>query len=272
MLILFKATPNVFYWLEYLFFFIGLFCVGIPHGAVDYLAETGNFHSQINFKFILRYLSKAICYFVFWLFLPNVAFLLFIIYSVWHFGQCDINEWNTRYKSPLINWSWGSLLLAIILLGHIVETNLILGNLNIPIIKLTDTEGKIASLIFIFSAMLWGLWERKSVILISCSMLAVSIQLPLITSFALYFIGQHSINGWSYLKQKLRTDDLPLFMKAIPFTLGAFIIFGTLIYSMQTGLLDEFNKHWQTGFFVYISCISFPHVIAMHKFYKIETN
>ena len=272
MLILFKATPNIFYWLEYLFFFIGLFCVGIPHGAVDYLTETGNFHSKINFKFILRYLSKTICYFVFWLLLPNAAFLLFIIYSVWHFGQCDINEWNTRYKSPLIIWSWGSLLLAIILFGHIVETNLILGNLNIPIIKLTDIEGKITSLIFICFAIFWGLWERKAVILISCCMLAISIQLPLITSFALYFIGQHSINGWSYLKQKLHTNDLPLFMKAIPFTIGAFILFGTLLYFMQTGLLDEFNKHWQTAFFVFISCISFPHVIAMHKFYKIETN
>ena len=103
-------------------------------------------------------------------------------------------------------------------------------------------------------------------------MLALSIQLPLITSFALYFIGQHSINGWSYLKQKLHTDDLPLFMKAIPFTLGAFFLFGVMLYFVQTGLLNEFNKHWQTAFFIFISCISFPHIIAMHKLYKTETN
>ncbi len=272
MLILYKATPNIFYWVEYMFFFIGLFCIGIPHGAVDYLTETGNFHSKINLKFILRYLSKSICYFIFWLLLPKAAFLLFIIYSAWHFGQCDINEWKLRFRSPLKNWSWGVLLLAIILFGHVIETNIILGNLNIPIIKLTDAEGKIASLLFICLAILWGLWERKAVILISCFMLALSIQLPLITSFALYFIGQHSINGWSYLKQKLHTDDLPLFMKAIPFTLGAFFLFGVMLYFVQTGLLNEFNKHWQTAFFIFISCISFPHIIAMHKFYKIETN
>ncbi len=271
MLILYKSAPNIFYWAEYMFFFIGLFCIGIPHGAVDYLTETGNFHSKINFKFILRYLSKSICYFIFWLLLPKAAFLLFIIYSAWHFGQCDINEWKLR-RSPLKNWSWGVLLLAIILFGHVIETNIILGNLNIPIIKLTDAEGKITSLLFICFAILWGLWERKAVILISCFMLALSIQLPLITSFALYFIGQHSINGWSYLKQKLHTDDLPLFMKAIPFTLGAFFLFGVMLYFVQTGLLNEFNKHWQTAFFIFISCISFPHIIAMHKLYKTETN
>ena len=271
LLILHKTVPVAFNWINTIFLSVGLFSVGIPHGAVDHLADTCNFRSHVNLNFILRYLSKAAAYLLFWLIIPNGALFLFIIYSAWHFGQGDINQWQLGSKTTLKKWIWGGLLLAIILFGHVTETNHILENMGVFLIKMSDTEARFISIMLVCFGFGWASWERKPAMLLSCCMLAVGIQLPLITSFGLYFIGQHSVNGWSHLKEGLHTGNLSLFFKAFPFTAGAFLLFGSLLVSMETGLLNRFNGHWLTTFFVFISCISFPHVMTMHKFYKLET-
>jgi hypothetical protein len=41
-----------------------------------------------------------------------------------------------------------------------------------------------------------------------------------------------------------------------------------MLFSLERGWLTAFNGNWITAFFVFISCISFPHVIAMHGFYR----
>jgi lycopene beta-cyclase len=266
-----KAAPLAFNWINTVFLSLGLLSVGIPHGAVDHLADTGNFRSHVNLKFILSYLSKATAYLLFWLISPNGALILFLIYSAWHFGQGDINHWQLRSKTALKKWIWGGLLLAIILCGHMTETNLILENMGVALINIGEKEARITSILLVCFGFAWATWEWKPAMLLSCCMLAVGIQLPLITSFGLYFIGQHSVNGWSHLKEGLHTGNLSLFLKAFPFTAGAFLLFGALLVGMETGLLNRFNGNWLTTFFVFISCISFPHVMTMHKFYKLET-
>lgn len=271
LLVLHKTAPLAFNWINTIFLSLGLFSVGIPHGAVDHLADTGNFRSRVNLNFILSYLSKAAAYLLFWLISPNGALLLFIVYSAWHFGQGDINQWQLRSKTAFKKWIWGGLLLAIILCGHITETNLILENMGVFLINISEKEAKFISILLVSFGFGWAFRESKAAMVLSCCMLAVGIQLPLITSFGLYFIGQHSVNGWSHLKEGLHTGNLSLFTKAFPFTAAAFLLFGALLVGLETGMLNRFNGHWLTTFFVFISCISFPHVMTMHKFYKLET-
>ena len=161
--------------------------------------------------------------------------------------------------------------MGIILFGHIVETNHILENMGVFILKLSDAKAKNMSLIIVCFALIWGFKERRPAMILSCCMLAVSIQLPIITSFGLYFIGQHSVNGWSHLKQRLNTGNLSLFKKAFPFTAAAFLLFGVMLFSIKERWLTGLNGQWLSLFFVFISCISFPHVMTMHRFYKSES-
>ena len=260
--------PNQFKWVESLLFILGLITVGIPHGAVDHLLESGNLHSKIKLNFVIKYLGAAFMYLILWLLFPNIALLFFLIYSIWHFGQADINEWKIQNNNGFKNWIWGGILLGIILYGHSVETNIILKNMGVELFQINEKTGKTISISLTLLAFIWGFWERKLAMILSCVFLAISIQLPLITAFGLYFIGQHSIHGWGHLKKGLNVNNTSLYMKALPFTLGAFLLFFILYIFIEKRLLTEFQSQIITVFFIFTSCISFPHILTMNVFYK----
>jgi hypothetical protein len=62
-------------------FTIGMFLVGIPHGAVDHLLETGNIKSSIKPGFVMNYLGLIFLNLVLWYFFPIGALFFFIAYS-----------------------------------------------------------------------------------------------------------------------------------------------------------------------------------------------
>ena len=272
LLLLFKTVPHIFNFIQITMFTVGMFLVGIPHGAVDHLLETGNFKSRIKLGFIINYMSLALLNLALWLYFPMVALLFFIAYSAWHFGQTDLREWKPKTINPIKNAIWGIFILSIILCGHVAETNHILDNLHVLKIPLTYIDGKKASALLAIVAITWAIVEKRWVMLLSSLMLLVSIDLPLISSFGLYFIGQHSLNGWSHLKQGMSVDNKSLYLKALPFTIGALVLFAAFIYLLRNNYLCEFSENLITIFFVFIACISFPHVIAMNKFYNFKLN
>lgn len=261
-------TPNSFDLAQQIVFSVGLLIVGIPHGSVDHLLEAGKLDSRPKIGFLLRYLGAAAGFLLFWLVFPTTALLLFLIYSAWHFGQGDLQQWQLQKNKIVKSWLWGCLLFAIILFGHVTETNFILFNMQVKQIDLSNETGKMVSYVLVLLALIWGILERRPAIILCVLMLALGIQLPLLTAFGLYFIGQHSINGWTHLKQGLKTNNKSLFRNTIPFTAGAVFLFAGLVYSLEKGWLEAFNGHWITAFFVFISCLSLPHVLTMHRFYK----
>jgi lycopene beta-cyclase len=272
LLLLFKTAPQLFNFIQIAIFTVGMFLVGIPHGAVDHLLETGNFKSRIKPGFVIKYIGLALFNLVIWIFFPTVALLFFIGYSAWHFGQNDWREWQPNNINSLKNYIWGIFIFGIILCGHITETNTILYNMNVFKLPLSDVEGKIVSALIVFVAIAWAVFKKRWRMIFSSLMLLVSIELPLISSFGLYFIGQHSLNGWSHLKQGMRVDNKSLYLKALPFTIGALVLFAAFIYLLRNNYLTEFNESLITIFFVFISCISFPHVMVMNRFYNLRLN
>ena len=271
-LLLFKTAPQLFNFVQITMFTAGMFLVGIPHGAVDHLLETGNFKSRIKPGFVIKYIGLALFNLVIWIFFPTVALLFFIGYSAWHFGQNDWREWQPNNINSLKNYIWGIFIFGIILCGHITETNTILDNMNVFKLPLSDIEGKIVSTLIAGAAIAWAIFKKRWRMIFSSLMLLVSIELPLISSFGLYFIGQHSLNGWSHLKQGMSVDNKSLYLKALPFTIGALVLFAALIYLLRNNYLSEFNESLITIFFVFISCISFPHVMVMNRFYNLRLN
>jgi Brp/Blh family beta-carotene 15,15'-monooxygenase len=272
LLLIYKTLPTIYDLVQLTMFTVGMFLVGIPHGAVDHLLETGNFKSRIKLSFIIKYIGLALLNLVIWIFFPMVALVFFIGYSAWHFGQTDWSEWQPTKINAVKNASWGIFILTIILCGHIAETNTILNNMHVFKIPLTDKEGIIASILLSMVAASWAIFEKRWRMLLSCLMLLVSIELPMISSFGLYFIGQHSLNGWSHLKRGMSVDNKSLYWKALPFTIGSIVLFAAFIYLFKNNYLSEFNESLITIFFVFISCISFPHVMVMNRFYNLKLN
>lgn len=264
----YKHFPAFFEDAQKILFFIGLLAVGIPHGAVDHLLEKGILKSRPDIGFIIRYLGAAFFYLLIWKAFAPLAILFFLVYSIWHFGQTDMQEWKMEGKWNIKNWIWGFILFSILLFGHLGETTLVLSDLGLGFEILTEKQANYITEATIIGALLWGIMEKRIALIISVCTLAIGTQLPLISAFGLYFIGQHSMNGWAHLKKGLATNDKILYLKAFPFTLAAFALFGIALVCVQNNWFSMDYKNWKTVFFVFISCISFPHVVAMSRFYN----
>jgi lycopene beta-cyclase len=268
LMVLNNNSPNLLPIIEPYLLLVGLFLVGIPHGALDYLLDSGNIKSKVRFLFILKYLGTAFIYLLVWLAMPNLALFFFLIFSAWHFGQGDMQHWQSKSNNVFKNIIWGITILIILLFGHVNETNQILSKLNVYVFNISNLQFKYICYLFISIALGWAILEKNIAMLISIITISLCKQLPLITSFGLYFIGQHSLNGWIHLKQGLNANNKTLYMKALPFTLGAFLLFGILALVINNSNYSSLEEHLIPVFFIFISCISFPHVIAMNRFYK----
>jgi lycopene beta-cyclase len=267
LLFTFRLSPALFNWVNSIILIVGAILVGIPHGAIDHLLESRNINNKIKLTFILNYLGKIALFLILWIILPKLALIVFLIYSIWHFGQNDLIEWKVKIN-PYKIFSWGFCLFGIILLGHLAETNSILKDLNSYQIPLNISIAKNISQILIILTFLWAFWEKKETILLLATTLFIGIHLPLISAFGLYFIGQHSLNGWSHLKYRMNSSSKTLMLKALPFTLGAFLLFFVLLFAGYNGLLENLKGKEIATIFIFVSCISFPHVIEMHRFYQ----
>ena len=249
-------------------FSVGFLAVGLPHGAVDHLLESGVHVKGVKLSFIFKYLGVSFIFLLLWFLSADSALLFFLAYSIWHFGQCDFKEWIPNKQNTWKNILWGTLLFGILLIGHQTETNKILASLQTFELPFTDEQAIHISQILILISFIWSILERKVSFFLTVCMLFVGMYLPLLSAFSLYFIGQHSLNGWRHLKNGLQTNSKTLYLKSLPFNLGAIGIL-VISYWLNENYFDlKNNFEMATIFFVFLSCISFPHIIWMHKFYK----
>jgi lycopene beta-cyclase len=252
---------------------LGLIAVGIPHGAVDHLLESSRFDTPIRPRFVIGYIALGAALLPLWLWQPGAALLLFLAYSAWHFGQADFREWRIGEAGHPLAFGWGLALLAAILLPHPGELLPILAGLGIELggasaLQALAGSGPALAGLLLLCAGLWA-WRLRSLpFLLSVLLLALSARLPLLIAFGLYFVGQHSISGWSHIKAQMQVSSWALFIKALPFHAGAWLLLG-LFYAAYG--FSGSPQAWQGGaayFFMFLSCLSFPHVWAMHRFYQ----
>jgi Brp/Blh family beta-carotene 15,15'-monooxygenase len=247
---------------------LALFLRGIPHGALDHLLEAKQINGTPKLSFILKYLLLGFLYLLAWFFIPNVSFLFFIVFSIWHFGSTDIHEWKIRGFANLKSWIWGTLIFTLILCGHTLETNEIIQKMNVTVPTISLENGQFILLIGIIISIIFSIYNRKKGLSLIVISLILSAKLPLLTSFGIYFLGQHSINGWSHLRSGLNTNNGTMMKKSLPFTLGAFFLFIVLGISQKFNLYHFDTKNMVSLAFIFIACISFPHVVMMSRFYK----
>jgi lycopene beta-cyclase len=256
------------FYVQLILFSIGFIAVGLPHGAVDHLLESGVDIKGIKLSFVLKYLGVSFIFLLLWILSADSALLFFLAYSIWHFGQCDFQEWSPNKSNTLKNILWGTILFGILLIGHQTETNKILSSLHTLEFPFTSSQATILTYVMLLFSLAWSIVERKTSFFLTVCMLYVACQLPLLSAFSLYFIGQHSLNGWRHLKIGLKTNNQTLYLKSLPFNLGAV---GLLVvsYWLSKNYFQLFSPvEMASVFFVFLSCISFPHILWMHHFYK----
>ena len=280
-LILRKAKPTVFLFGPLLLFFIleyfvpmateyvmygvlvlGLILVGIPHGAMDHMTEALSKTKRITLPFILKYLALMASVYFLWLFSPSIALLSFLLYSAWHFGETDTEEWGIR--SPFIGMLWGCLFFVGLFSSHVEELQSVLLLLDVQGLDLTLNYPLYFSITLGLSSFLALAFKRLQW-LILVLFLVLSQWVPLVIAFGIYFIFHHSYKGWTHLRESLGQNNFTLFKNALPFNIGAFVLFLFFFLNPQGSL--ETNT---SLFFVFISCISFPHIFCMHRFYALR--
>jgi Brp/Blh family beta-carotene 15,15'-monooxygenase len=240
------------------FICLGMAAVGIPHGAVDHLLETGKWDAKMAPLFVLKYLMLGAFMGLVWFLLPKLALAVFLGYSAWHFGQADGHKW--KLSNP-ISFLWGATVLAYILGTHLSETNHILDLMGG--IQWTMTCNALVLLPWFILA----LFRKNMSFAITLIWLSLTAQLPLLTSFALYFIGQHSITAWNDIRNHLNIRNRQLWLNSMYFHAAAWVLF-LLFVLVWIPLYPKQEGNLWAIFFIFISCISFPHAFYMNILYS----
>ena len=235
-----------------------LFIVGIPHGALDgYIIQR---KSQL-LPFVLRYLSMMLLVILLWTASPLTGLVTFICYSAWHFGETDLKEWGL--SSTFLSSLWGALLLGVILISHTQEMNTVFLQMNVPILDLSPETVVLVTRGLILVSIILGLLLRSVPWLISIIALVVGTQLSLALSFGLYFVLQHSVTGWNHLKISQDWTNKSMWIRSLPFSGGAVLLF-LLVFQFDKNSLLE----WSSYFLVFLSALSLPHIYFMSRFYQ----
>lgn len=251
---------------------LGFLYVGIPHGALDHLLLKKKDSSV--FFFVLMYLLIIALYFTLWYYLTLVSLILFILFSSFHFGESEYEEVEkktTEIFHYARNFMLGLSILLFIILTHVNEAITIISDLKalhpLLLIFLSHPVYPVAFSILSISYVAFEAFRNGKYSLFGLLLLLLlGIKAPLIFAFGLYFIFQHSFNAWGHLQLGLNMNAISLYKKALPYTIGAIGIFiGFLMFLSNTAI--ETTTIIST-MFIFLACISLPHFILMHLFYK----
>ncbi|MFZ9171915.1 MAG: beta-carotene 15,15'-dioxygenase, Brp/Blh family [Sediminibacterium sp.] len=266
-------SPNMANGFGYAGLIAGLLAVGIPHGAVDHLLLASKKFSL--FKFVAQYILIIAAYFMVWQWFPVFSLLLFIAYSAFHFGESEMVEMQVSMHSiaqKAYAFVLGLSILLLIIFLHLNESILVLNNMQgisdfVASLNLLQYKNIIIAVSSLMLMPLW--WISKKTCFFLMGILLLGTQMPLMLAFGLYFVGSHSVNAWGHIAGKLQIAPKKLYLESLPFNVGALFIFSLFFYLQQTNA--QLIQSYAAVFFVFLACLSLPHIILMHLFYKKES-
>jgi lycopene beta-cyclase len=267
------ASPNMANGFGYAGLIAGLLVVGIPHGAVDHLLLASKKFSLL--KFVVQYLLIIAAYFMVWQWFPVFSLLLFIAYSAFHFGESEMVEMQVSMHSfaqKAYAFVLGLSILLLIIFLHLNESILVLNNMQgisdfVASLNLFQYKNIVIAVSCGLLMPLW--WISKKTCLFLAGILLLGTKMPLMLAFGLYFVGSHSVNAWGHIAGKLQIAPKKLYLESLPFNAGALLIFSLFFYLQQTNA--QLIQSYAAVFFVFLACLSLPHIILMHLFYKKES-
>jgi lycopene beta-cyclase len=232
--------------------------IGIPHGALDGF----DLRRRMSMgQFIFKYLIMMFFIAILWLVVPIVGLAVFLLFSAWHFGQTDFEEWGLSRASGA--FVWGVNVLALMLMPHLNDVAAVLRPIGFDIPELwlhASWEG--IWFATIVAAFIQSIVYRRPAMVLTIMAFCVSAQVGLWASFGVYFVMQHSLSGWRHLRTANQWTNVAMWKKSAPFTLG-----GVLVLAAAFVFRPDDLRSWFGYAAVLLSMISLPHVYFMSLAY-----
>ncbi len=262
--------------------------IGIPHGALDFLVDEQNEEvSKKVFslkKFLSVYLTRLFVFALFW-FIPWLAFSLFILFSIFHFGETDMSAIMKPSKhSSLLYFAYGGFILSILLLTHLSEIEISIPMIGIYLKEknLFEILKKVSPFVITFFGVLLLIviiWQKKKENIIQLNFLnflqfgcliSLVIFLPLLLSFTFYFALWHSIlsvrNIFDYFKNFKNNKKFTIVCgKSILFSLLALASIVALYFGLNHFIP---NMNLLFALLIVLSVLTLPHLTVMHGMYR----
>ncbi len=265
-----------------------VFLVGVPHGALDFLVDEQNeVVDNKNFsikKFVRIYLFRLFIFSLLWV-VPWLAFSLFIIFSIFHFGETDMSSIMKPNKNSIaLYFSYGTFILSLLLLTHVEEIQQ-----ATPVIGNYLNGSKFYNFIqhhalyiisffaFILLVVLFGQIKKGNIVAIDGGkilqfvfLIFIVSTLPMLLAFTFYFALWHSIlsvrNIFSYFKSFNNSKKFTLICnKSILFSLLALASIVGLYFGLHYFMPD---MNLLFALLIVLSVLTLPHLTVMHGMYK----
>jgi uncharacterized membrane protein len=153
------------------------------------------------------------------------------------------------------------ILLSSLFITHLKEFNIILSALDVPLVPSLPKMMSWTYLIMGLGFALSVFYRKLEWLLLICFLFCAQFT-NLIFAFGIYFIFHHSRLGWLHLKKKLKVSHVKMYTRALPFNVGAILLFILFFSNVELSLKENIAY-----FFIFLSCVSFPHVLCMDVFY-----
>ena len=264
--------------------------IGVSHGSLDNMKGKKLFEIlkiENFFIFYLSYISFAILIIIFWIILPSISLVLFLIVASYHFGKEDtsflINQ--ESFYDPLLFFLKGSLIVLAPMYFHFDET------INIFKFLLVENETFYNFLNFIETnkILLSGIvlstisnillfmknFELKkfTIFLDYFSIIIINYYFSPLIAFTFYFCFLHSIRHSITLIFELNREDLGVginifLKKALPLTILTVIFCFIGLYFLNNTY--SFDSSILKIIFIGLASLTFPHILLEYLLEKNE--
>ncbi|MFO7799021.1 Brp/Blh family beta-carotene 15,15'-dioxygenase [Rhodohalobacter sp.] len=265
---------------------LSVFIIGIPHGAIDHIMATELYGLKNSLKdhllFYASYLFIMLIIAVLWIYAPVAGMTLFLLISIYHFGQADMEDFlNSSAPSYLWYILRGVLIIGLIVFSSPTTTYPIISEaMRMDLMAfedfMPDASLSVLILLSLYAAFtLWGIFKKhfkQNLRFVADSTLLAGLIIitgPLI-GFAVYFALWHSIGHVNEMKEFFESKRKSLsfvefYKKATPFTLVS--LFGLLmLYGINQFL--QLEGEFITLMFILISVLTLPHLFIADKMYR----
>ena len=239
---------------------------GLPHGALDFFILKNIFKTKIFISSLIIYLFIAAFFYILFFLFPEIIFLIFLIYSAFHFGDSDFKD-----ESQISKLGWGSIIICIPLL---VDINNAEWFLNIFLNNLIALNSRyLIAIIFLSSIFCFS--SRKNMILKSlliCVYLITCLFSNIFYGFAAYFAGLHSVHHFKEWRSNINNDSM----------IGLVLITGVsvLVVFFQfrfkvlpyPGFLVGMNEEILYNVIILLGSLTVPHMILINRAESLKKN
>lgn len=255
---------------------VGLVFLGMPHGAMDiFLAYKAVQKSQQLGYFIGSYLVLAGGIVVLWMISPTFSFLFFLMYSMFHFADSDLQKNPLQSKMNTLEFfARLPLPFSLPLIFHEAKTleliQIIHPQINFePFVlpfQIFGYLGLALTAIFVLSSAFLALKEfgKHDLTFLEPAVLVVLFsQITPMYALGIYFCFIHAIKHITNVITKIEVKSMS---RILPYWLlplaGIPILF--FIYSqLQTYSAENFQQHLFQYILITLSVLAFPHAILI---------